>query len=416
MISDIPVGMQFYMQRPGADAERLDGIVHKGAALFDVPAQRGSEGRTSVNIHRLLNFYDKYFAGRKVYASEKYPLETLFFANGLYEDLSVDQVLEDAQEPCLLSTMNVEAAIQKLPSPFRVYYKEEKDGITVQHYLSLTMTSAGRRFGKLGGRGEKVWEIRRRIDPDSKNGLQLLYVAEGADEDRTLFDLFTNRRPIILDPAAVMARHAAKEEAESEADAICRNLRRLPDGLVCYAQAKGGKRRNGLALWHDDRSVRITSPHGVWWKTAKLWFYTYCEKYAPSCNQSIDEVLFVAEGEWKDKSIREVLQLLYERLPACAVLASKHAKLRAELEELQALESRVLDLRRLKEVVATKRTDLFTAAELAGGEVGLFAATAAAQAEMQAIQKIEKEVMALRELNASIEKAKEILTAAECLE
>jgi len=427
MIYDLPYGITFYVQR--SSSERLEGVRYVGGKLFDVP-NHGYGCREGINIHHLMNFYDKHYATWRVGNSDKYPMEILFFSGGFYADQPLWKVLGRAQEPHLLDIMNVEERLEQLPNGFETYVEvRQANGTVVRHTQILRQTTDGTRFCMPGHAGLKACDLVRAFVPESKNSLEVLRAASGPYKDHTLYEILVDnpqRRPVALDTAAIMARHAAaaeepepEAEEEDEADeaeppevvAITAHLRRLPSGILLYAQSKGHPRHDGIVLSHADDQACIVY-HG---QTRSLWDWSkHYKEITPSWDGAIGDILFVAEGEWKDKSLTEVLDLLV-MASVKTKMETKHIALRAELEELQALEARIVALRGLKESVASKRAALFAASELATGEVGLFAATAAAQAEMQTLIKIEQEVIALRTLNESLAKVREILMAPECL-
>ena len=440
MICDLPYGITFYVQR--SSSERLEGVRYVGNELFDVP-NHGYGCREGINVHHLMNFYDKYYSAWRVSNSDKYPMDILFFSGGFYADQPIWKVLGRAQEPQLLDIMNVEERLEQLPNGFETYVEvRQANGTVVRHTQILRQTTDGTRFCMPGHAGLKACDLVRVLVPGSKNSLEVLRAASGPYKDHTLYEILVDnpqRRPVALDTAAIMARHAAAAAEAKEADeaeeaeeteeaeeakeaeetepippevvAITAYLRRLPSGILLYAQSKGHPRHDGIVLSHDDDQTCIVY-HG---QTRSLWDWSkHYKEITPSWDGAIGDILFVAEGEWKDKSLAEVLDLL-ATASAKTKIESKHAALHAELEELQALEARLVALRELKESVASKRATLFAASELATGEVGLFAATAAAQAEMQTLIKIEQEVIALRTLNESLAKAREILMAPECV-
>ena len=85
MFASLAVGYELYAERP--KGSRLTGILHAGNGLFTTPHHKDP-----INVHRLLNSYDKHCAGRYVYQSEKYPLEILFVAAGGYKDVRLDKL------------------------------------------------------------------------------------------------------------------------------------------------------------------------------------------------------------------------------------------------------------------------------------------------------------------------------------
>uniref|UniRef100_A0A6C0K1U1 Uncharacterized protein n=1 Tax=viral metagenome TaxID=1070528 RepID=A0A6C0K1U1_9ZZZZ len=85
MFAYLSVGYELYAQRPAGS--RLTGILHAGNGLFTTPHHK-----EPINMHRLLNSYDKHCANRYVYQSEKYPLQILFAAAGGYKDVSLDEM------------------------------------------------------------------------------------------------------------------------------------------------------------------------------------------------------------------------------------------------------------------------------------------------------------------------------------
>ena len=85
MFASLAVGYELYAERP--KGSRLTGIRHAGDGLFTTPHHA-----EPINVHRLLNSYDKRCAGRYVYQWEKYPLEILFVAAGGYKDVRLDEL------------------------------------------------------------------------------------------------------------------------------------------------------------------------------------------------------------------------------------------------------------------------------------------------------------------------------------
>ena len=102
----LPVGMKFRMQR---DAHTpLTGIRHVGDGRFDVSIELFDANvfeRTGINVHHLLNFYDKYFVTGTVPHGDKYPLRILFVDEGYYKGQSLEAVLMEAQFAFLPSVM-----------------------------------------------------------------------------------------------------------------------------------------------------------------------------------------------------------------------------------------------------------------------------------------------------------------------
>lgn len=122
MFASLPVGYELYAERP--KGSRLTGIRHAGDGLFTTPHHA-----EPINVHRLLNSYDKRCAGRYVYQSEKYPLQILFAAAGGYKDLSLDEIfnlwtiqrriclLPRIEALCMDPRTNLWIRVTLLPSP-----------------------------------------------------------------------------------------------------------------------------------------------------------------------------------------------------------------------------------------------------------------------------------------------------------
>jgi len=75
MFDNLPIGFELYAERPWG--RPFSGIRYAGKGLFTTPKHSDP-----INVHHLLNYYDKHYADRPVYPEEKYPLEILFATSG----------------------------------------------------------------------------------------------------------------------------------------------------------------------------------------------------------------------------------------------------------------------------------------------------------------------------------------------